>query len=1099
MSKDVTMFMAVWFLLVSCIQAGVIDETGVRGGLVAVVGYDSTTCDEMIKAVESGPYVIRFLDRDAKKIAEARQHIVEKGVYGKVTANVWARETLPYTDNLVNLLIITNAEQRIPETEVIRVLAPRGVAIVDGRKIVKPVPAEIDDWTHYLHDADGNPVAEDIRIHNPKRMQWRSGPNHTRDHDALASISAMVSSGGRLFYIIDEAPTSLIHHPPQWHLVARDAFNGVVLWKREIGDWVSQLYAFRSGPVWLPRKLVAVGDHVYTTLTFNGPVVALNAVTGETVKEFNGTEKTEEILFHDGILLLAVGDPAVMNDKFAVKSDGDRYGIEEAEKEDPGINRKILVYNAKTGRRMWEKSGGNMDRLIPTTLCAKGGNVYYMDNNSVFCVDLETGKQKWASPFKTTEFFIRHFAPTLVASQKAVVCSGQKAIAAYSVEDGKELWRIDEGFVGFAAQADLFVIGDSVWTGPTYGGGFKGINEIDLLTGKIKRSFAEEDILPGGHHHRCYRNKATERYLLTGRRCVEFIDLEGKEHRHNWFIRGICQYGILPANGQLYVPPDPCRCFPDIKMDGLLSFVSENHVDKLEVWDDDRLTKMALYDEFVKAHKTEGNSISAEPKPGDVWSTGGINVPSAGDWPTYRHDIARSGSVVTDIPAEIVPAWTRKLGGRLGSSVSVGDKVFVAGFEGESVYCLCASSGKVLWRFIAGGIVDSPPSIYRELAIFGCRDGYVYAVETRNGELIWKFRGAPVDSLMMVDGRPESPWPVHGSVLVVDGVVYFAAGRSSFIDGGIHLFGINGITGEKVYQTVVKGEAPAPSLQPAKAAPEPAEDEDRRRGKNNTKRRKRKPSSTSQPGGLLNDLMISDGNTIRLQSLHFSLELNRGGRSRIMKANYGFLSDSWMHRVNWTLGGAADYKSPFGKLLVFDGGTAYGVQNWYSWRKVSPWLWPQNHSGHHHQKYARYTPDMFPHGVRLYAQENRQIEAKIEIPNPENIPQAYQGKTNWAKPAMSSTAGHRWTHNLPVQIRAMVLTEGILFAAGWKDSVMLSSETARKDTGDTLMLAFDRDSGEALAKYSLPAKPVFDGMIAANGRIFLTLQNGDVRCFAARQ
>ena len=163
----------------------------------------------MLDAVEGGPDVIRFLDGDPRKVAEARRHIVEHAAYGKVTANVWASDRLPYTDNLVNLLIITNAEQRIPDAEVMRVLAPRGMAIVGGRKIVKPVPAEIDDWTHYLHGADGNAVAEDTRIHNPRRMQWRSGPNHTRDHDALASISAMVSSGGKLFYIIDEAPTSI--------------------------------------------------------------------------------------------------------------------------------------------------------------------------------------------------------------------------------------------------------------------------------------------------------------------------------------------------------------------------------------------------------------------------------------------------------------------------------------------------------------------------------------------------------------------------------------------------------------------------------------------------------------------------------------------------------------------------------------------------------------------------------------------------------------------------------------------------------------------------------------------------------------------------
>ena len=37
-----------------------------------------------------------------------------------------------------------------------------------------------------------------------------------------------------IFSIIDEGPTASVLLPPQWNLVAQDAFNGVVLWKRKI-------------------------------------------------------------------------------------------------------------------------------------------------------------------------------------------------------------------------------------------------------------------------------------------------------------------------------------------------------------------------------------------------------------------------------------------------------------------------------------------------------------------------------------------------------------------------------------------------------------------------------------------------------------------------------------------------------------------------------------------------------------------------------------------------------------------------------------------------------------------------------------------------
>ena len=45
-------------------------------------------------------------------------------------------------------------------------------------------------------------------------------------------------------------------------------------------------------------------------------------------------------------------------------------------------------------------------------------------------------------------------------------------------------------------------------------------------------------------------------------------------------------------------------------------------------------------------------------------------------------------------------------------------------------------------------------------------------------------------------GQLESAWPVSGSVLVLDDQVYAAAGRSSFLDGGIFLYCLDPATGK---------------------------------------------------------------------------------------------------------------------------------------------------------------------------------------------------------------------------------------------------------------------------------------------------------------
>ena len=45
----------------------------------------------------------------------------------------------------------------------------------------------------------------------------------------------------------------------------------------------------------------------------------------------------------------------------------------------------------------------------------------------------------------------------------------------------------------------------------------------------------------------------------------------------------------------------------------------------------------------------------------------------------------------------------------------------------------------------------------------------------------------------------ESIWPVHGSVLVLNNTVYFSAGRSSWLDNGIDLYGLDPVTGELLH------------------------------------------------------------------------------------------------------------------------------------------------------------------------------------------------------------------------------------------------------------------------------------------------------------
>src|SRR5438105_559781 len=153
--------------------------------------------------------------------------------------------------SIIGLAARLSAAGGVPLDEINRVLTPNGVAYVkqggQWQKIVKPRPKEMDEWTHYFYNAEGNATSHDLLVAPPERLQWVGSPRWSRHHDRMSSLNAMVSSGGRMFYIMDEGSRISILMPSKWSLIARDAFNGVVLWKQPLAKWQDQMWPLKSG------------------------------------------------------------------------------------------------------------------------------------------------------------------------------------------------------------------------------------------------------------------------------------------------------------------------------------------------------------------------------------------------------------------------------------------------------------------------------------------------------------------------------------------------------------------------------------------------------------------------------------------------------------------------------------------------------------------------------------------------------------------------------------------------------------------------------------------------------------------------------------
>jgi len=81
----------------------------------------------------------------------------------------------------------------------------------------------------------------------------------------------------------------------------------------------------------------------------------------------------------------------------------------------------------------------------------------------------------------------------------------------------------------------------------------------------------------------------------------------------------------------------------------------------------------------------------------------------------------------------------------------------------------------------------------------GVKGGLVVHVGCGDGKLVWRYRAAPVDRRIVAYGQVESVWPVHGSVLVLDGTVYAVAGRTTHMDG-LYFYAPDALAGRKLVE-----------------------------------------------------------------------------------------------------------------------------------------------------------------------------------------------------------------------------------------------------------------------------------------------------------
>jgi outer membrane protein assembly factor BamB len=793
----------------------------------------------------------------------------------------------------------------------------------------------------------------------------------------------------------------------------------------------------------IPRRLVAQGDKLFITLGYDSPVSVLDAATGKILTTYEETDGTEEIRCIEGILLLRKGKDM------------------------------LAAIDTETGKKLWEVTG----RIQQFSLAAQNGRVFYQDGAKVLCLRASDGKELWRSQGQSP-------ASLLVVHDSRVLLSRKQQLEALSAKTGESIWSVNAR----VERSELFAANGKLWH-------WQG-NEIvgrDLETGEMTERLDTSDVFTPGHHFRCYPSKATENFIITPNRGAEFVSMTGEANSQNDWLRGPCRYGIMPGNGLLYVGPNPCFCFPGVKLIGFNALAPAAA---------GPMPKLSSAQRFMR-----GKAYEQAPR---LVTSAQISID---DWPTYRHDPRRTGAASCDVPSGVATQWRVRLEGKLTPPVLSADRLYVAAKDEHTLYAFGAQDGSRLWNYTAGGRIDSPPTVYGGLVLFGSADGCVYCLRASDGELIWRFRAAPCDQQIIALGQLESPWRVHGSVLMKSGVAYCTAGRSTYLDGGIRVFGLDPATGKVMHETCL-----------------------------DTWSRTR-IDAENQPfipayhmEGALSDVLVSEGDYIYLGQYKLDRTLAQQKVPYVMpdpdnkvvamdlmdqpftegmesQAKYEKVQHDWQWRVHKQM--MEDYNKKYGGTSMGDRKMGLHVSSTSgflddSWFNRTFWMystsWPGYYIAHRGAKTGQLlvvgprrtfalqgypsrnlqSPEFTPgnKGYLLLADDNDNEPVLADYTR--GIPKGI-GFTRKEPPA--------WFKWVPVRIRGMVVAGSHLFVAGAPDVIDPDDPMAAfEGRSEAVLRAHSTADGSALTEHKLDAPPVFDGLIAAKGRLYLSLEDGTVLC-----
>ncbi len=785
----------------------ILETTSIHQGLAVVLGeLGSTTLD----LVQEGHFLVEELQLEWPGVFESRRKISEAAFFPLANAQFTPTfRELPYAPRLVNLLIAdldALGNEAPSEQEIRRVLVFGGAAYVKSgtwKVIRNPFPKDTDEWSHSLRGPDRVPVSQDRLLQdNVDGMKWIA----ERENSIEQFASAMLIHDGKHFSIRRSSAISPQNKqsqewPFRYHLVARDAQNGIALWSRPVA-WIPT-FNHRNFSQNFNAHWATGNGKVYIYPEIGGHLSALDADTGEIVRVY------------DQLPALKAGQALAPKRLGDTKKSG-LGGVEKAEirwaafgRQQPRRDGKetftplaepesfaqsgvfvlgdTLVHSF--GNHIWVVDEGSgrilgehrIKEHIEHSLVGEDGHLYVIAEGTLQSFALPKATLRWTTTFKQPDAVI-NLVKAFTGPREGVLgimyvkegggtwAKGQ--ILGVDTESGNILWRQEDNNLN---SSHLVMVNGLVAVDS-----WKGAKWYDPRSGE-KTGGHDINFDMGG----CSFPTYTPDFMIRG------LTLHSLQDPNQILIsdgaRGNCQNPIYPAYGQLFsFGAKRCGCSVFYRS-GIGSFYA---APELRPTPD----KQRLYPQTPTVFSgTVSGSMEQQNIRIEDWQRGqGFFVSNK----QYNYK---------KTPAVIRKAQRNQLSKGMNlynaSKKTLSEAGWTISSSLHSNVVEIQGHGKS-WTLLLGGRLMADPLVVGEMLYLGANSGWVHAFNLAEGRLVWSYQASPMLRRMVAFGQVESAWPVV-AVQKINGFLVVVAGRRNSFDDGIHIVGLDPASGRKAWQQVI--------------------------------------------------------------------------------------------------------------------------------------------------------------------------------------------------------------------------------------------------------------------------------------------------------